>query len=136
MKTETNTAASTPASRIPTKWHWHYRALRRLRDHLVDDLCLRIAQAAEPIEPASVDLVDSASQDSERTLAVSLLSGEENAIHEVDSAIQRIRAGRYGICEKTGEPIPLARLRAVPWTRFTKAAEDAIEQERGSGWRG
>ena len=124
-----SSAGRTPAGKVPRKWRWHYKALQRLRDHLVDDLCLKLAAATEPIEPHSMDPAESATDESNRALAVSLLSGERDALHEVDSAMRRILAGTYGICERSGKRIPLQRLRAVPWTRFTKEAGDALETE-------
>ena len=132
MKTKSHPAARTPDRGVPVKWRWHQRALQRLRDHLLDDLSLRHAAAAEPIEPHSMDPADSASDESDRALAVSLLSGEHDALHGVDSALRRIREGTYGICEKSGKRIPATRLRAVPWTRFSKEAEEALEKEGGN----
>ena len=42
--------------------------------------------------------------------------------------MRRILSGAYGICERTGKRIPMQRLRAVPWTRFTKEAEEAFAE--------
>ncbi len=38
---------------------------------------------------------------------------------EMDAALERLHRTpmRYGICEDSGEPIPLARLEIVPWAR-------------------
>src|SRR4051794_9131748 len=123
MKTKPHPTNRPPERDVPPKWRWHLRALQKLRDHLLDDLRLRLAAAAEPIEPHSMDPADSASDESDRALAVSLLSGENDALHEVDSAMRRIRQGTFGICERSGKRIPEMRLRAVPWTRYTKEAE-------------
>ena len=49
---------------------------------------------------------------------------EQSALSEVEAAIGRIRHGTYGICEETGLPIPAERLRAVPWTRFIRPAQE------------
>jgi len=48
---------------------------------------------------------------------------------EVDAALRRLQQGTYGICERTGMPIPLERLRALPWTRFTREAAEQMELE-------
>lgn len=43
---------------------------------------------------------------------------------EVESALARIEKGSFGICEETGEPIELARLQLIPYTRYsTEGAE-------------
>ncbi|MEO6787595.1 MAG: TraR/DksA C4-type zinc finger protein [Chthoniobacteraceae bacterium] len=133
MKAQSHFPTRTPASRVSRKWRWHCRALQRLRDHLVDDLCIKLAQAAQRTGRTGMGSADSASGESDRALAVSLLSGEEDALHEVDSALRRIRAGTFGICERSGKRIPAERLRAIPWTRFTKEAEDEIENESRGG---
>lgn len=116
-------------TKVPAKWRWHHRVLQKLRDHLLDERAVELAEAAHPIEPHSMDQADSATDEFNRALAVSLLSGEQDALYEVDAAMRRITAGTYGICEKTGKRIPMQRLRAVPWTRFTKEAEEAFERE-------
>jgi len=117
-----------PAKRIPRKWRWHYRVLESLRDHLLDERAVALAEAAEPIERHSMDPADSATDEYDHALAATLLTGEQNALYELEAARRRIVAGTYGICEKTGKHIPPERLRAVPWTRFTKDAEAAFEK--------
>lgn len=41
----------------------------------------------------------------------------EEELFEIDAALGRIKAGTYGICEKTAKPIPVERLMANPWAR-------------------
>jgi len=36
---------------------------------------------------------------------------------EINAALGRITSGLYGVCEKSGQPIPLERLRAEPTAR-------------------
>ena len=57
------------------------------------------------------------------------LSAEQDALYEVNEALKQILNGGYGICEETGEAIPAARLRAVPWTRFTREIEERLEKK-------
>ena len=40
-------------------------------------------------------------------------------ILEIDSALARIEAGTYGVCEETEESIESDRLLAIPWTRLS-----------------
>lgn len=46
-----------------------------------------------------------------------LLVGTEQTLAELAAARERLAAGRYGVCERCGEPIPEARLRARPEAR-------------------
>lgn len=47
-----------------------------------------------------------------------------NLLIEVEGALARMEAGTFGICEETGEPIELARLQLIPYTRYsTEGAE-------------
>lgn len=41
----------------------------------------------------------------------------EEELDDVNHALQKMEEGTYGICEKTGKPIPFARLRAIPTAR-------------------
>jgi DnaK suppressor protein len=45
------------------------------------------------------------------------------AIEEIDVALAAIESGRYGACEHCGEPIPKARLRALPFARLCVACK-------------
>ena len=54
-----------------------------------------------------------AEQGENRSLAASL----KEQLDEVDHALAKFDAGKYGLCEVSGEPIPEARLEAMPATR-------------------
>jgi RNA polymerase-binding transcription factor DksA len=115
------------APRLNPKWAWHYRVLLGLRERLLKDCSEQLAQSSEPLEPHSMDMADSATDEFDHDLALSRLSAEQHALYEVDDALNRIRIGTYGICVETGKAISAARLRAVPWTRFAKAAKARLE---------
>jgi len=52
----------------------------------------------------------------------------------VERALERLEAGRYGLCERCGRPIPPERLRAVPAaTRCAPCQAAAEEGEAGAG---
>ena len=38
---------------------------------------------------------------------------------EVEQALARMERGAYGLCEETEEPIEVARLKTLPWTRLS-----------------
>jgi RNA polymerase-binding transcription factor DksA len=48
-----------------------------------------------------------------------VLAGQlRNELDEVERALAKLDAGTYGTCEVCGQPIPSARLEAMPATRF------------------
>lgn len=51
-------------------------------------------------------------------LALSTLERERRELGEIESALARIKANEYGICQNCGNPIAEARLRALPWARW------------------
>lgn len=118
------------AARVPPKWQLHYQRLQSLREVLMADRASQVSEITEPLVPHGMDDADSATDEFDHNLALGILSYEENTLFEVDSAIQRILDGTYGICEATGKPIPEARLKIVPWTRYTKEALERIEKRR------
>jgi len=42
----------------------------------------------------------------------------ELRLKNIDSALKKIKIGKYGICEKCGKEIPIARLKASPEAQF------------------
>ncbi|MBA3282869.1 MAG: TraR/DksA C4-type zinc finger protein [Acidimicrobiia bacterium] len=58
---------------------------------------------------------DSLSSERERDLALSAQA--RAAVEEIDHALAKFATGTYGICEASGEPIPIERLEAIPWAR-------------------
>ncbi len=56
---------------------------------------------------------DSLAVERERDLALSAQA--QQAVDEIDAALQRLEDGVYGICVESGKPIPNERLEAIPW---------------------
>ena len=77
----------------------------------------------------SSHMADAGTDNYDRDFALSVLSAEQDAVYEIDEALDRIRNGNYGKCELTGKTIEPERLEAIPWTRFTAEAEKGLESE-------
>lgn len=56
---------------------------------------------------------DTLAVERERDLALSAQA--RAAVDQIDDALERIKAGTYGICIQSGLQIPKERLRAIPW---------------------
>jgi DnaK suppressor protein len=59
--------------------------------------------------------------DRERNLALSAQAGA--AVEEIDDALRKIDRKFYGACERCYQPIPKARLRALPFARLCVACK-------------
>jgi RNA polymerase-binding protein DksA len=106
----------------------HLRAkLLRTRSALLQRIKRLTADASEDTPGFSIHMADAGTDSFDRDLTLGLASFEQEALYEVDAALQRIDDGTYGVCELTGQPIPWKRLEAIPWTRFSIDAEIQLE---------
>lgn len=119
---------------VPRKWAEHYTRLKELRaefagkkERLNDTVQLEVS-------PFSQHMADAATDSYDRDWALAMASSAQNALYEIEQALNRIANGTYGTCELTGQPIETPRLRAVPWTRFSAPAQAELET-RGLGGR-
>ncbi len=74
--------------------------------------------AAGDLSSHRTHVADQGTENYQRELASQLKSIESDALREIDAALDRIARGTYGICERCGEPIPLARLEVIPYARL------------------
>lgn len=65
------------------------------------------------------DIADIASVINEEALSSVLTQNEIDLLNQIETALQKMENGSYGICEGTNKKIPLNRLRAIPWTKYT-----------------
>ena len=63
-------------------------------------------------------------------LIAGLLQAGYNELREVNEAFDRMRDGTYGICQGTGVPIGLKRLRARPWAKYCVEHARSLEKSR------
>lgn len=98
------------------KYQGFENALRAKKDELDSRLNGRLGDVSVEREPD--DEAALATRSYAKDLAVATLERERLTITEIEAALQRLRTGRYGVCELCGNGIPEARLRALPWARF------------------
>jgi DnaK suppressor protein len=79
----------------------------------------------------SVDnhLAETASATLDREIDYTLEENSEHVLAEIDSALERIEAGAYGICRTCGQPISAERLEAIPYA--TQCIDCKRREERG-----
>lgn len=72
---------------------------------------------------------DQGTDSAHREVASALTSQESELLVQIDQALQKIREGRYGICEECGESISEARLMALPYVRLCIKCK--MEEDKG-----
>ncbi|MGF1453324.1 MAG: TraR/DksA family transcriptional regulator [Opitutales bacterium] len=135
-------AAQQPArnrkGEVPKKWQKYYDALTEMRDHLRQGLELH---SHDTLRRSSKDdsgdlsgygqhMADAGTDAFDRDFALSLVSSEQDALNEIEDALDRIFDGTYGQCEITGEQISEERLEAVPFTRYSVVGQRQLESSR------
>ena len=74
------------------------------------------------------DLADVASDDIDRKMIEAIGSQELKRLRMIDSALTRIRQGKYGLCIKCGTKIPHGRLEAIPYAIMCIECKTAEEK--------
>ena len=80
------------------------------------------------------DPADRASAESDRAFTLRIRDRERRLIRRIQSALQRIDDGTYGVCEDCGDDIGTPRLKARPVTKLCINCKS--RQEEGESIRG
>lgn len=100
-------------------------ALLRLYERLVERRdSLRKKFSVERIESTSQpwrgtgDIGDAAYEGSQQEINSQLAALESRELAQIEQAVHLMRDGHYGRCEHCNGAIPIARLKALPYTQF------------------
>lgn len=134
------TAIAHVGRQVPRKWQKNYKLLLELREHVTNGLELHTADTLKrsnredsgDLSGYGQHMADAGTDTFDRDFALSLVSNEQEALYEIEEAIQRIFDGSYGTCEHTGEEINPERLLAVPFTRYSLEGQRMMERQRRS----
>ena len=74
-----------------------------------------------------IDMAELGSGNFDQELTLSLLGNEEDALEQIEAAIERIEEGSYGRCQTCGGRIRKSRLQAIPYV--AQCVRCAAEQE-------
>ncbi|TWT74786.1 TraR/DksA family transcriptional regulator [Allorhodopirellula solitaria] len=98
--------------------------LIRRRDALRKALAGDLSLLSELHQQRTGDALDAAADTVQDELNSQLVEVESQELVEIEEAIAKFQQGNFGDCEDCGKPIPLNRLRAIPY------ASDCIECRR------
>lgn len=111
--------------------------LQTLRDRVVDEINFLAGdnlnrsqrESSGDLSSYSFHMADQGTDNFDREFALNLVSSEQDALYEIDEALQRIDQGEYGVCEACGCAIEKPRLKALPFCRMCVRCK--AESERG-----
>lgn len=102
--------------------------------HQAESLQAEADSLTEDREPGDVQFDEESGEgdtlnvERERDLALS--ASATQAVEEIDRALRRMDAGSYGICERCGKKIAVARLEALPFAALCIECKSREERRR------
>jgi DnaK suppressor protein len=79
------------------------------------------------------DLVDAAYDSAQDEISSQLAEVESRELANIENALDRMKAGSYGLCEVCSGKIPLARLDALPYATMCIECQRELERSGASG---
>jgi DnaK suppressor protein len=101
-----------------------------LKQKLIKEVLLNQEASNESTDGEVLDTADLASDSYDKDLANSLSETERARLVAVEAALERLKGGTYGMCDGCGKPIPLARLKVLP---FAKHCVQCQQDEEKTG---
>ena len=74
------------------------------------------------------DVADMAQYNESSDLNTHLKAMKADELSEIEHALMKFQEDEYGVCEVTKKSIPIARLEAMPLTRFSVQAQREAEE--------
>jgi DnaK suppressor protein len=112
--------------------------LIRRRDALRQALAGDLSLLKELRQQNSGDVIDAALDTAQDEISSQLAEVESRELTSIETALERMRKGDYGLCEGCGEGIPLARLQALPYAttciQCQREAEKSGDAVGGANW--
>ncbi len=87
---------------------------------------IRLSEASDERSPDPTS-ADGGSMAFELEKELTLDENTKHLLNQVEHALVLIKKKKYGNCENCGEPIPVARLEAIPYSTICKNCAELIE---------
>ena len=102
--------------------------LESIRSELLGDVEKSNQHLKESEAGQMADISDHAARTYSRQLEGELGEQEWQRLKQVDTAIEKIAEGEYGVCAQCEASIPEARLKVVPYTEFCTQCLSEMEK--------
>lgn len=71
---------------------------------------------------------DEGTDDFVKNINLEVTNKEFGLLRQIDRALEKIEEGTYGVCDLSGEEIPIKRLEAIPYACMTVKAQERFEK--------
>ena len=104
--------------------------LIEMRSHLTHTLEGTTREVKRPDEATGYTQhqADQGTDDFDRTISLEITGKEYNLLRQIERALEKIDENTYGVCDVSGEEIPIARLEAVPYATMTVKSQELFEK--------
>jgi len=107
--------------------------LVRRRDALRSALAGDLSLLKELRSESPGDVVDAAYDSTQDEISSQLAEVESRELANIENALERMKAGKYGLCEVCNGKIPMARLNALPYATMCIECQRELERSGGNG---
>jgi DnaK suppressor protein len=107
--------------------------LLRRRDALRKALAGDLSLLKELRQQNSGDVIDAALDTAQDEISSQLAEVESRELTHIETALERMRKGDYGLCEGCNQAIPLARLQALPYATMCIQCQREAEKSGDVG---
>jgi DnaK suppressor protein len=129
-----------PTQSIPAQHAELMTRLPELRDMLEEQRRFRLDQLAQlsaqhvqsqaAVAGRQVDTLDNSADNARVEVSAAVEAAGHQALDDIDAALARMDAGRYGYCARCDEAIPVERLLAIPQAPLCMRCQRRAEHRR------
>jgi DnaK suppressor protein len=106
------------------------KRLVAMRDQIMGRDTVEAARQRAPRVKEAEEAEDDAQNLAQNDVDMTIDAVEERRLRVIERALQKIDEGTYGLSDLSGDPIPKARLDAMPEALFTIQEEEAREKQQ------
>lgn len=130
----TKSVSSKSKKKVPATLSLREKKINEIKKRLIEKRKNLLTEALLalnelPAQTVFADLGDQASAEIDRNFMLRLRGRERKLLKKIDAALERIKDGTFGICEKCGQEIDIRRLEARPVTTMCIECKTLQEEE-------
>lgn len=118
----------------PAELQSYRELLERLRDRIhgdvsqmTDETLGNTADNAGNLSKVPTHQADEGTDVFDQEFDLSMIENDQETLHQIEEALDRVDAGTYGACLECGKPVAKPRLQALPYTRTCIECARALE---------